>query len=135
MSPARRRSRLTSTTFEKFLQVLLGQLERRFREQDVDERLRGLKRQLPLRVSSRLRGHVGRISRDLGPLLALAAALEQVADRLDEVLVVEEISRLNNPGREIGKFSLVDVKHRVGLQRRGDFVSLRQIRVETLRAQ
>ena len=77
-----------------------------------------------------------RVLRDERALLALAAALEQIAERLDVALVVGEVVPAEQLARREHRKILVRRReHRVRLQRRGDLVGLRNIDVQPLRAQ
>jgi hypothetical protein len=120
----------------KILEVLAREVERRVREQDVDECLFRLKGELAPGVGGRLRRDLRRVARDLRPLLALAAPLEQVAERLDVVLVVQKVVPAEQvAGREHGKVLVGRRQDRVRLERRRDFVGLREIHVQALRAE
>jgi hypothetical protein len=94
-----------------------------------------LERQLPLGVQGVPSGHGCRVLRHLRALLALSPAFERVSKRCDQSLVVGDAVQGELGRREDWEVGEGRREHRVGLERRGDFIGLRHLHGQPLRAE
>src|SRR5208337_9788 len=103
------------------VQILLRELQGRFRQQNINELLTDVEDKLSLTVGDLRAHHGGLILRGLKAVLALLAALEQVAQAGIELRLLVNVVRAELVGLEDRKKLGIEAKRGIGTKVRRDF--------------